>query len=38
MYVDKVLFNGKEINDFRMTVTDMMQGGTLEFYMCKQAK
>lgn len=33
IYVRRVVFNGKEIADYRMTVRDLMSGGMLEFYM-----
>lgn len=36
MYVKKVLFNGEEMIDFRITVTEMMQGGRIEFLMCSK--
>lgn len=31
--VDKVSFNGKEITDYRISVAEIMHGGTLEFYL-----
>lgn len=33
IYVDKICFNGKLIKDFRSTITLLMQGGRLEFFM-----
>ena len=33
IYVDRVRFNGREITDYRLAVTELMQGGTLEFLM-----
>ena len=33
IYVSKVMLNDKEITDYRITATEMMQGGKLEFYM-----
>ena len=33
IYVKKVIFNGQEINDFKLSVTEMMNGGTIEFFM-----
>ena len=33
IYVDKVIFNGAEINNFRIPMREIMQGGVLEFFM-----
>ena len=33
IYLDKAALNGKEIKDFRFTVSEMMRGGRLELYM-----
>src|SRR5699024_11110651 len=33
VYVDKVLLNGKEIDDFTLTHKQLMAGGELKFYM-----
>jgi predicted alpha-1,2-mannosidase len=35
-YIDHVLFNGEEIATNYITHTQLMQGGTLEFVLCKQ--
>ncbi len=36
IYVKKVLFNGKEIEGFRLKAADLMRGGTIEFFMSDQ--
>lgn len=33
IYVDRVCFNAREINDYRLAVQEVMQGGLLEFWM-----
>ena len=33
IYVEKALFNGKNINGFKISVRQIMQGGRLEIYM-----
>ena len=33
IYVYRATLNGKELPDFRFTVTEMLQGGVLELYM-----
>jgi putative alpha-1,2-mannosidase len=33
IYVDKVIFNGAEINNYRIPMNEIMQGGVLEFIM-----
>ncbi len=33
IYVDRVEWNGKKIDGYRISVTDIMNGGTLKFYM-----
>ncbi|WP_294280029.1 GH92 family glycosyl hydrolase [uncultured Chryseobacterium sp.] len=38
VYVKKVLLNGKEIKDFTLRHSDIMNGGTLSFYMSAKAK
>ncbi|WP_294275641.1 GH92 family glycosyl hydrolase [uncultured Chryseobacterium sp.] len=38
VYVKKVLLNGKEIKDFTLRHSDIMDGGTLSFYMSAKAK
>lgn len=32
-YVEKILFNGASIDDYRLTVSELMSGGVLEFFM-----
>ncbi len=38
VYVQKVLLNGKEINNFSVKHSDIMNGGTLSFYMAAKPK
>ncbi|WP_295202388.1 GH92 family glycosyl hydrolase [uncultured Chryseobacterium sp.] len=38
VYVKKVLLNGKKIKDFTLRHSDIMDGGTLSFYMSAKAK
>ena len=33
IYVDKVIFNGKEIDNFRIPASEIISGGNIEFYM-----
>ena len=33
IYVEKVIFNGKVINGYKISMHDVMRGGVLEFYM-----
>ncbi len=33
IYVNRAVLNGAELDDYMLTVTEMMQGGTLELYM-----
>ena len=33
VYVKKVIFNGKEIQNYRFTVKELMSGGELSIYM-----
>lgn len=33
IYVDKVTFNGVEVTDYRISTTELMQGGVIEFFM-----
>jgi putative alpha-1,2-mannosidase len=33
IYVDRVCFNAREINGYRLSVQEVMQGGVLEFWM-----
>ena len=32
-YVDRAILNGKQLDDFRFTVREMMDGGELEIFM-----
>ena len=33
IYVDRIVFNGNDIKDYRISMRDAMNGGVLEFYM-----
>ncbi|MEI7486695.1 MAG: glycoside hydrolase domain-containing protein, partial [Chryseobacterium sp.] len=38
VYVEKILLNGKEIKNFTLKHSDIMNGGKLSFYMSSKAK
>ena len=33
IYVDKVIFNNREVKDYKILATDLTEGGTIEFFM-----